>query len=202
MSRIDELMNDWNQREQHYQNRYGPDLQKDRAFAKVKLKAWKRVLKDTRGLDLSNKEKDDRNILKSQIRSLERRITPNPVMRLMKRIVEQGQDIAVAAWGFARATIERTRYRTDFSTDVLSDPSLTQSNDRNAPSNAPTETNRYQKTTQSLPPPAESQQQQQRSTPIPGPDAPQASARQNQLQQRRLNKQRTVTNRNSKGQSI
>lgn len=196
MNRIDAAMADWQGREKRYQQRYGPKLVNDRAFAKVKLKAWKRTLRETRGMKLTNEEKDDRNILKSQARALDKQLTPNPVLRFIKRVAERTQEVAVAAWGLAVRTVENRRSKNAFGEDVLNTAQVDYAQSRNTtgaqtPNNAATQT--QEQTPMQLPAPVPVQHQ--RSTPIPGPDNPQVSftnTHQNRLALKKTHRQRTV----------
>lgn len=98
MSRIDEALMQWDERQTKYVDRYGKDLLKDREFAKVKLKALKRALEETKGLRLTNEEKDDKNVLKAQINKLEKEITPNQILRVTKRLAEKSKKIGINIW--------------------------------------------------------------------------------------------------------
>lgn len=196
MNRIDAAMADWQGREKRYQQRYGPKLVNDRAFAKVKLKAWKRTLRETGGLKLTNEEKDDRNILKSQARALEKQLTPNPVLRLIKRLVERTHEVAVAAWGLALRTVENRRNKNAFGEDVLNTAQVDYAQSRKtagaqSPANPATQT--QERGPMQLPAPTPVQHQ--RSTPIPGPDNSKVSftnTHQNRLALKKTHRQRTV----------
>ncbi|NLU91374.1 hypothetical protein [Chitinophaga sp. Ak27] len=196
MNRIDAAMADWQGREKRYKQRYGPKLVNDRAFAKVKLKAWKRTLRETRVMKLTNEEKDDRNILKSQVRDLETQLTPNPVLRFIKRVAERTQEVAVAAWGLAVRTVENRRNKSAFGEDVLNTTQVDYAQNQgnaNTRTQANTATQTQEQTPMQLPAPAPAQHQ--RSTPIPGPDNPQVSFsnnHQNRLALKKIHRQRTV----------
>ncbi|MEC5143103.1 hypothetical protein [Chitinophaga sp. 212800010-3] len=193
MSRIDAAMASWQDREKHYRQRYGEGLENSRAFAKVKLKAWKRTLRETRGLKLTEQEKDDRNILKSQTRDLERKLTPNPVLRFVKRVVERTQEVAVAAWGLAVRAIENRRNKN--TADVLNTAQVDYAQGRNNGTPSPSASNAQTQDQAPRELPAPAPAQHQRSTPITGSDNPQVSftnTHQNRLALRKTHRQRTV----------
>ncbi len=192
MNRIDQAMKDWQERQTKYVGRYGEDLLKDREFAKVKLKAFKRCLRETRGLNLTSEEKDDRNILKSQINHLEKTITPNPMLRFAKKAMERLQDFAVIAWGVGMMVRESLRNKQNegpYTANVLNakDPDFTTNN---------LEKNNSKEESQSYGSSQQNTRKHAQSTPLPGDlnskkNDSEIQANENRLQTRKNQKQGT-----------
>ena len=201
MNRIDEAMASWQERQKKYVQQYGANVLNDRSFAKVKLKALKRVLRETRGLKLTNEEKDDRNILKEQVNKLEKKITPNPTVRLIKKFIEKSTDAVVIAWNMGVAIQRKIRERqkdNSYSSDVLTstEPDYTgttqQQNGANQLENQQRQDDGQHRHSQSTPLPGNPSVQQNYST----------NQHQNRIQARHNNKPRVITQNPGKGFGI
>ncbi len=199
MNRIDEAMVSWQERQNRYIQRYGPDVVKDRGFIKVKLKALKRTLRETRGLKLNDEEKDDRNILKSRVRDFEKIVTPNPNIRFIKKVAEMSNNAIVIAWGIGVAIRKKIQDRKKDSSDSLSILTTIEP-DYNGVGQQRNGTAQQENQQQQV----EGQRNHARSTPLPDSTSQNQNnaskqPQQNRIEARRINKQRFISPNPGKG---
>lgn len=83
-NRVDAALAVWEERQQGYMHTFGPDLMRDRDFLKAKYQVLQQILKTHTKSNLSFDEQISRRILRGQVRQLNRRIYPNPVIRLLR----------------------------------------------------------------------------------------------------------------------
>jgi hypothetical protein len=86
-NRIDADLAVWDKRQQQYAGTFGPDVMRDRDFLKAKYQVLQQINNKHAKTNLSFDEQISRRILRGQLRQLNRRIYPNPVIRLLRNTV-------------------------------------------------------------------------------------------------------------------
>lgn len=74
----------WNKRQQQYVQIFGNELMRDRDFLKAQYQVLQEIRQRHRKSNLSFDERISMRVLRGQIRQLNRRIYPNPVIRLLR----------------------------------------------------------------------------------------------------------------------
>lgn len=95
VNRVHDDLAAWDKLEQHFTKRYGPQAFADRETQKVKADIFRHIIRKHAGKPKNEMERAELKMLRAHHRAMNRRLYPNPWVRLARNTVSLGTNIVV-----------------------------------------------------------------------------------------------------------
>ncbi|PUZ28581.1 hypothetical protein DCC81_03615 [Chitinophaga parva] len=95
VNRVHDDLAAWDKLEQHFTKRYGPQAFSDRETQKVKADIFRHIIRKHAGKPKNDMERAELKMLRAHHRAMNRRLYPNPWVRLARNTVSLGTNIVV-----------------------------------------------------------------------------------------------------------